>query len=355
MHRHPIRTGPIRTGPIRTGPILTGPILTGPIRAGLALAVAAGLILSGCGGGDDTNDAKGDDTSSTTVPDVVQGSVASYDLAVGPPSRFMVGMFNEAKGPIGFGTAALSFFFLGEKDASGTPQPGPTATATYLPIPGSQAPADTSKPSYLPADQRGVYAAEVAFDRPGFWGVAAVVDLEGRKEAKTAFQVLPEHAVPFVGDPAPKSQNLTVTTPGAPPEAIDSRASASTPVPDADLHQTTVAEALSQKWPVLLVISTPTYCVSRFCGPITDEVADLAKTYGDRARFIHIEVFKDYKATKLADRLNAAAAEWIGSDENVREPWVFMIGADGKISARFDNIASRGELEPLLQKLPKKA
>jgi hypothetical protein len=321
----------------------------------VALVVAAGLLLSGCGGGDDDTGAAGD-TSSTTAPDAVQGSVASYDLAVGPASRFMVGIFNEAKGPIGFGTAALSFFFLGEKDASGTPQPGPTATGTYLPIPGSQTPADTSKPSYLPADQRGVYAADVAFDRAGFWGVAAAVDLEGgRQEAKAVFQVLPKHEVPFVGDPAPKSQNLTVTTPGAPPEAVDSRASATTPVPDADLHQTTVAEAIAQKWPVLLVISTPTYCVSRFCGPITDEVADLAKTYGDRARFIHIEVFKDYKAAKLADRLNVAAAEWIGSGENVQEPWVFVIGADGKISARFDNIATRGELEPLLQKLPKKA
>ena len=328
------------------------PIRTAPIRAGLALAIAAGLVLSSCGG-DDKKDAKGSaDTSSTTVPDVVQGSVASYDLAVGPASRFMVGMFNEAKGPIGFGTAAFSFFFLGENDASGTPQPGPTATATYLPIPGSPTPADTSKPSYLPADQRGVYAANVAFDRPGFWGVAAVVDLDGRQEAKTAFQVLPKHAVPFVGDPAPKSQNLTVTTPGAPPEAIDSRASASTPVPDAELHQTTVADAVAQKRPVVLVISTPTYCVSRFCGPVTDVVADLAKTYGDRARFIHIEVFKDYKATKLADRLNAAAADWIGTNENVQEPWVFVIGADGKVAARFDNIASRGEIEPLLQKLP---
>jgi hypothetical protein len=331
MHRHPTRTA--------------------PIRAGLSLLLAAGLVLSSCGG-DDKNAKDSADTSSTTVPDVVQGSIASYDLAVGPASRFMVGMFNEAKGPIGFGTAALSFFFLGEKDASGTPQPGPTATATYLPIPGSPTPTDTSKPSYLPSDQRGVYAADVAFDRAGFWGVAAVVDLNGRQEAKTAFQVLPKHAVPFVGDPAPKSENLTVTTPGAPPEAIDSRASASTPVPDAELHQTTVAEAVAQKRPVVLVISTPTYCVSRFCGPVTDVVADLAKTYGDRARFIHIEVFKDYKATKLADRLNAAAADWIGTNENVQEPWVFVIGADGKVAARFDNIASRGEIEPLLQKLP---
>jgi hypothetical protein len=326
-----------------------------PFRtASTAIALAVSLTLTGCGG-DEKKDAnqQGNSTDSTTgtstAPDKVQGSVASYDLAVGPASRFMVGMFNEAKGPIGFGTAAFSFFFLGESDASGTPQPGPTATAGYLPLPGSHTPpGDTSKPVYLPTDQRGVYAADVAFDRPGFWGVSAVIDLDGRREVKTVFKVLPKHGVPFPGDPAPASQNLTVTTPGAPPEAIDSRASATTPVPDAELHQTTVAQALAEKRPVVLVVSTPTYCVSQFCGPVTDVVADLAKTYSNRARFIHIEVWKDYKAKQLND----AAKEWIAAGSDVNEPWVFLIGADGKVAARFDNIASREAVEAFLQKLP---
>jgi hypothetical protein len=329
------------------------PFRTAPIRAGLAVVVAAGLILSGCGGSD-KDEAKGRaDTSSSTAPDQVKGSVASYDLAVGPPSRFMFGMYNEAKGAIGYGTAQFNFFFLGTdpKACSGTTrEPGPTATARYVHLDGQTAHAgDTSKPVYV--EQKGVYAADVAFDRAGWWGLAAVVDPGGGpQEAKSCFEVQPKHLVPAPGDPAPASQNLTMTTAGAPPEAIDSRASAQTPVPDPDLHQTTVAQALAEKRPVVLVISTPTYCVSQFCGPVTDTVAELAKAYGNRARFIHIEVFKDYKATKLEDRLNAAAREWIGG--SATEPWVFLIGADGKITARFDNIATRADLEPLLQKLP---
>ena len=318
----------------------------------IALTVAAGLVLTGCGG-DGKKDAKqqgnSGTTATTTAPDKVQGSVASYDLAVGPAGRFMFGMFNEAKGPIGYGTAAFSFFFLGADSASGTPQPGPTATGTYLPLPGSAPPpADASKPIYLSTDQRGVYAADVAFDKPGFWGISAVVDLNGRQEVKTAFKVAPQHTVPFVGDAAPASQNLTMTTPGAAPEAIDSRASASTPVPDAELHPTTVAQALAEKRPVLLVISTPTYCVSQFCGPVTDVIQALARDYATKARFIHIEVWKDYKAQALND----AAKEWIAKGQDINEPWVFLIGADGKIAARFDNIVTRGEVETLLQKLP---
>ena len=92
---------------------------------------------------------------------------------------------------------------------------------------------------------------------------------------------------------------------------------------------------------MLLVVSTPTYCVSLFCGPVTDMVGELAKQYGDRARFIHIEVWKDYKAQQLND----AAKEWIARGADINEPWVFLIGADGKVAARFDNIATRADLE----------
>jgi hypothetical protein len=317
------------------------------------LVLGAGLALAACGGSGGSSATKGNAAKAGTTatgPDKIQGSVASYDLAVGPPGRFILGIFNEAKGPVGYGTVPFSFFFLGEAAASGTPQPGPTATATYLPLPGSPPPpADASKPVYLPSSERGVYAADVAFDRAGYWGVTAMVDLgQGAQKVNSAFKVGPKHAVPAPGDAAPASQNLTVSTPGAPPEVIDSRASATTAVPDPELHTYTVAQALAEKRPVVLVISTPTYCVSQFCGPVTEMVGDLAKTYGNRARFIHIEVWKDYKAQQLND----AAKEWIARGDDINEPWVFVVGSDGKVSARFDNVVTRGELETILQKLP---
>ena len=319
-------------------------------RRPTGLAVALALVFAGCGGGDDGKKGETATSSTAAASDKVQGQVASYDLAVGPPARFIVGIFNEAKGPVGFGTVPLRFFFLGGGEKpSGTPEPGPTASGTYLPLPGSApAPADASKPSYLPTDQRGVYAAPVAFDRPGWWGVEATIDLDGPQTVRIGFKVAPKHEVPFPGDPAPPSQNLTVSTPGAAPGAIDSRASSVDTVPDRELHQSTVAQALAEKRPVLLVVSTPTYCESRFCGPVTDVVQGLAKDYANRARFIHIEVWKDYKAQALND----AASEWIAGGEGVNEPWMFFVGADGKVAARFDNVGSRAELEPLLQALP---
>ena len=327
-------------------------LFAGATRRFLPTTLALLLVFAACGGGGGKGgEASDDKTTSSTVEDKVQGQVASYDLAVGPPSRFIIGIFNESRGPIGYGTVPLRFFFLGTQ-ATGTAEPGPTASGTYLPLPGSPPPpADASKPAYLSTEQRGVYATQVAFDRPGMWGVEATVDVGGPNTIRIGFKVGPKHEVPIPGDPARPSQNLTVTTPDAPPAAIDSRASATTPVPDPELHQTTVAQALSEKRPVFLVISTPTYCESRFCGPVTDVAAGLAKDYGNRARFIHIEVWKDYRAQQIND----AAREWISQAEGVSEPWMFLIGADGRVTARFDNVATESELKPLLEALPVKS
>ncbi|MGH2740836.1 MAG: hypothetical protein ACRDH6_10205 [Actinomycetota bacterium] len=33
------------------------------------------------------------------------------------------------------------------------------------------------------------------------------------------------------------------------------------------------------------------------------------------------------------------------------EPWTFLVGEDGRIDARCDNVASRAEIEPFLRDL----
>jgi len=49
--------------------------------------------------------------------------------------------------------------------------------------------------------------------------------------------------------------------------------------------------------------------------------------------------------------VNKAAAEWVLRGENVTEPWVFLIDGGGRISARWDNVATPGEIEPRLREL----
>jgi hypothetical protein len=275
--------------------------------------------------------------------------MASYDLAVGEKGRVILGLLTPDQLLVSFGNVDVEFFFLGTEKGSGTAQPGPEVTAEFLAIPGTDEPAESERPRAVPASQgRGVYAAQVAFDTAGFWAaeVVAEVEDEGRLTGNTVFEVFDEHRVPFVGDPAPKTDNLTLDSKDAPEGAIDSRA-ISGDIPDPELHRMTVAESLRRGEPAVVVIATPVYCVSRFCGPITDMVADLAARYEDRANFIHIEVWRNFQRRVI----NKGAADWIYRKGDLQEPWVFLIDAKGKVAARWDNVATAEEIEPLLKKL----
>jgi hypothetical protein len=99
----------------------------------------------------------------------------------------------------------------------------------------------------------------------------------------------------------------------------------------------------------MVVVSTPTYCRSRFCGPVTDSVAELARRFGDRVAFVHLEVWEDFEAQKL----NEAAAAWIAPPgaEDAREPWVFIVDGHGVVVERFDNVATDAELEAAVRRL----
>jgi hypothetical protein len=132
--------------------------------------------------------------------------------------------------------------------------------------------------------------------------------------------------------------------------AIDSRASTGA-IPDPELHRTTIAEAIRRGRPALVVFSTPVFCVSRFCGPVTDLVQDLAADYRDRAEFIHVEVWRDFQENVV----NQAAADCLYRDGELNEPWAFLIGPDGRMEARWDNLFTEDELRPALDELAAEA
>lgn len=297
------------------------------------------LVLVACGGG---GSGKGRD-------DDLAVQVASYDLATGP-TRFILGLLTLDQRLIGYGTVDLRFSYVGTKEHA-DPQPfGPVVKAAYLPIHGSELPSPPpSTPQIvLSSESRGVYGAQAIFDKAGFWEVEATAVVDGKaRSGKGAFAVNAAHAIPAVGDQALPTETLTLTTPDVPRPAIDSRAG-SGEIPDPDLHRTTIAASLAAKRPVVAVFATPVYCTSRFCGPVTDLVDELAHEYADRADFVHVEIWRDFQAKTV----NKSAADWVYRNDQLNEPWVFVIGADGRISARFDNVVTRGELEPLLKALP---
>ena len=307
------------------------------VAAGALLLVLVGCSSSGGGGG-----GAGDDLA-------VQ--VASFDLATGRPARFIAGVVTVDQRLLGYGQVDMRFSYVGTRENTANPTPfGPPVKGSYLPIHGSEVPSpQPATPEIVAASNtRGVYAAQTTFDKAGFWEVEVTASVEGKEQkGKAAFAVNEKHAVPAPGDQALATETLTLTTPDVPRAAIDSRGG-SGEIPDPDLHRTTIAASLAAKRPVVAVFATPVYCTSRFCGPITDMVDELAHQYADRADFVHVEVWRDFQTKTM----NKSAAEWILRDDGANEPWVFVIGADGRIAARFDNVVTKGELEPLIRALP---
>ncbi len=76
-------------------------------------------------------------------------------------------------------------------------------------------------------------------------------------------------------------------------------------------------------------------------------IHELSREYSDKAEFVHVEIWRDFQGQVV----NKSAAEWLLRGNDLTEPWVFLIGADGRIAARWDNVATRGEIEPLLRAL----
>ena len=229
-----------------------------------------------------------------------------------------------------FGSIEFRFSDLGN---GGTPVPGPTATARYVPAPTTPEGGDTPQLN-TPADARGVYEATgVTFDHPGNWQVDVVAKIPGMGTVTmpAAFAVYDAPRLPAPGQAALKTDNLTINSKGVSPIAVDSRAGDSGPIPDPELHRWTIARAIAAHKATLALFATPVYCISQFCGPDVDALAAIARDYGNKAVFIHVEIWKDYKNSVV----NKAAADWLYRNDDLTEPWLFLIGRDGTILDRW--------------------
>lgn len=277
---------------------------------------------------------------------------ASTDLFAGAPQRVSFGLVRHDNTLISFGEADVSFSYVGTAAEPTQPQPGPSARAIFVPTYGT--PDNSGGPvATAPNDGRGVYQADdVTFDRAGFWAAEVTVDVQGMgtQTAEATVPVLEAPQIPAPGDRALPTENLTVDSRGVPEGAIDSRATTTGKIPDPELHEWTIARAIEEGRPALVVFATPVYCASRFCGPVTDMVQDLAARYEDRSVFIHVEIYERFGETTV---VNDAALEWLQTpDGSLTEPWLYLIGADGIILDRWSSMWSEADVETALDDLP---
>jgi hypothetical protein len=270
--------------------------------------------------------------------------VVSSDLAVGE-NRFVLGLIDQTTDqPLTDATIHLEFVCFDTPEGSPafeSDMEAITLTKTYTHT------HDDGLVEAHEAGQTGAYVSYVDFDRFGIWGIDVTgTTADGRKfgPLRSTFGVNQTPVGLAPGDPAPPSeQPIAADESGL--HDLDTSVS-----PSLTQHNLTIADAIASGKPTVVAFSTPAFCQSQICGPIKEIFDDLNVAYEGRANFVHIEPYdvpkmRNGDCPSLENCLVPTLTEW----RLPSEPWVFVVGADGLIDAKFDGIASYEEIDAALK------
>jgi hypothetical protein len=328
-------------------------------RLPLLLLVAVAL-LAGCGGGSDAKDpvaqvpAKGGVRAQVRAAQAVTAAdfpatggrtlqqVADAAGTSGPQLGMASSIFTVGRNRVAFGIIDNRSGFVYGKTALYV-APGPNKPAEG-PFP---APADVlmtqgryrSKQAATEADPfAAVYSAQIPFKKPGDYAILAVTQT-GDKTLASPGQIKViarrDDRIPGVGELAPKVETDTLGSARGDIASIDTR------VPPSDMHAKSFADVVGRK-PVALLFATPQLCQSRVCGPVVDVALQMKAKYGDRVEFIHQEVYRD-------NNPNKGLREPLKRFNLPTEPWLFVVGKDGRITARLEGSFGLGAFERALK------
>jgi hypothetical protein len=143
---------------------------------------------------------------------------------------------------------------------------------------------------------------------------------------------------PAVGARAPDSDTPTLTTSHGKLAPLST-----SPHPDRELYTHSVAQELAAHRPFVVTFATPKFCSSRTCGPVVDVVSYVRRQLArDDIGFIHVEVYDHNDPSRGYNR-------WMKQWGLQSEPWVFLVGRDGRIKAKFEGSVSTDELRAAIE------
>jgi hypothetical protein len=96
------------------------------------------------------------------------------------------------------------------------------------------------------------------------------------------------------------------------------------------------------KKPMAYLIGTPAHCSTGTCAPALEHLTNVSKAVGDRATFVHAEVYSDKAATVVAPAVKAFAM--------TLEPALFIADVNSKIVDRLDAVLDAQEISEALMR-----
>ena len=196
----------------------------------------------------------------------------------------------------------------------------------------------------------GVYVGHATFPATGKWTANFTTTAPGSPSLNLTFgfDVLDRSPVVSEGDAAPSVKTPTLADVGGDVAKISSD-----PKPVKRFYETSEADALAAKKPFILIFATPKFCQSSVCGPTLDKLKPVAAAHPEMT-FINVEPYKlDDSNGTLQPVLDASnqltPVEATNAFRLSSEPYVFVVGADGKVSSSFELVFSPEEIEAAIK------
>lgn len=227
----------------------------------LATLFVLGVTAAACSSG---SGAPGSSLDPTTAP-------RSADAPAGQstPSVIPVIIGQQVKGPYRF-----VFSFLDAATNLPAATPDRTASVAFI-APGATEPGAAVKADFIWAIEgsRGEYVAHTDFPQAGDWKAVFITEAPGTAQEAigVSFQVQEDLPVIAVGEKAPASDTPTAADAGGDLGRISTDTN-----PDPAFYEQSVADAVAQGKPFVLVFATPAFCQSAQCGPTLDLVKQVA-------------------------------------------------------------------------------
>ncbi len=259
------------------------------------------------------------------TPEGLQLIFATPDLGLGANRIGFV--VTSSQGVVGLPEVEVTSFFYSSEDGPGEEKQ--RVNAVFRP---------------WPFGTRGLHTTELSFDAVGDWGIE--VDIPGPEGlGGTPTLRFPVTEVPKAvntGSPAVRSDSMTLAD-------VDDIGELTTgTLRDEDLYQLTIAEAIDNDLPTVVVMASPAFCTNAVCGPQDDVLHELKENFKGQANFIHVDLYDnphEIKGDLDLAVLSPTVLEWgLPSTE-----WSFVIDRAGIVTGRFEGFATLDELAMALE------
>ena len=188
---------------------------------------------------------------------------------------------------------------------------------------------------------RGLYRADVSFPAAGSYLVAVVAQTkDGSFKGGTRIDVLEKSKSPVPGQRAISVKTPTTADPAGADPLCSRR-----PKP-CIMHTISLDAALKNGKPTVVVFAAPAFCQTELCGPDVEILDTVARRYGSKANFIHVEAYRG--ATTPTDGLLAPALDAYHFES---EPWLYVIDKTGVVSDRISSAYVTSEVVSALAKV----